>query len=49
MTTREGDTATVILSATVLALPMMDWSADVHNEFTILKTLAKMWLGKRVF
>ena len=45
MVTIEDDAESVSFTTTELRPAMMDWSAeDVHKEFTIFKTLAKMWL-----
>ena len=45
MVTREDDTTTVSLVDTELKSPTNDWSAeDMHKEFMVFKTLAKMWL-----
>ena len=44
MVPREDDTATVTFAGTELKLSTIDWSGeDGQKEFTILKSLAKMW------
>ena len=50
MGARKEDAVTVILIGAELKMPIMDWSVeDVHKEFTVFKTLAKMWLGTKGF
>ena len=45
MAARDDDTAIVIPTATELKHPTMNLSVEnVHKEFTVCKTLAKMWL-----
>ena len=45
MATRKDYTATVTLTGTRVETPIMDWSVeDMHNEYVVFETLAKIWL-----
>ena len=49
MSTWKDNTATVTLTATELKPPTIDWSVEVvHKEFSVFKSLAKMWLETKV-